>query len=132
MVGILFLLVTWRDQVTTGYPYIRFHIYFLLSFLVLRKLTNQSLLSNFTPHSYAVIPRYGSPFYCLYYSVFYIPITLATQGRFRSGALSSYISLAVVGSQLHHSYDDDNLSYLVQDSLMYFLLRLHSSVPHFS
>ena len=74
----------------------------------------------------------------LYYSVFYIPITVATQGRSRPGALSSYISLAVVGSQsqfklqLHHSYDDNNLSCLVQDSLLLVLLRLPSSVPSFS
>jgi hypothetical protein len=29
-----------------------------------------------------VIPRCRSPFYTLYYYLFYIPITLATQGRF--------------------------------------------------
>jgi hypothetical protein len=46
-----------------------------LSFLVLRK-TNQPSLSNFTPLSYAVIPHCGSPFYPIYYSVFYIPITV--------------------------------------------------------
>ena len=41
MVGILPLLVTWRGQVTTGRPYVRFHIYSPLSFLVLRKPTNK-------------------------------------------------------------------------------------------
>ena len=104
--------------------------------LLLSLEINQPSLSNFTSHSYTVIPHCGSPFYCLYYSVFYIPITVATQGRSRSGALLSYISLAVVGSQfklqLHYSYDDDNLSCLVQDSLLLVLLRLPSSVPSFS
>jgi hypothetical protein len=76
VVGILPLLVTLRGQVTTGRPYVRFHIYSPLSFLVLRKPTNQPSLSNSTSLSYAVIPRCGSPFYSIYYSVFYIPITV--------------------------------------------------------
>jgi hypothetical protein len=48
----------------------------------------------------------------------YLPCSMGSQSQFKL--------------QLHYSYDDNNLSCLVQDSLLLVLLRLPSSVPSFS